>query len=139
MGLVLMYSIKDSVTSTEICPRKERKTLSKFMSFVSLFGCVCDLGLHFEHGKIPEELLCQCSSKAQWKMPRRGGARNCGNKRCVRFLSFLRNNVAFSFRFYFHVDSLELAEDVGVFRCDATGLKHCNSESEDAPHLQLAF
>lgn len=36
------------------------------------------------------------------------------------------------------MNSLELAEDVGILRQDAAGLKHSNTECEDAAHLQLA-
>lgn len=35
------------------------------------------------------------------------------------------------------MNSLELAEDVGILGQDAAGLEHGNAEGEDAAHLQL--
>lgn len=36
------------------------------------------------------------------------------------------------------MNSLELAEDVGILRQDTTGLQHSHTEGEDAADLQLA-
>lgn len=57
-----------------------------------------------------------------------GCARVCGltTEHCVR--------EGFPWR---QVDSLELAEDVGVLWWDASGLQNGDAESEDAAHLQL--
>lgn len=69
MGLLLMYSMKDSVTSTEICPNDEQQQdeVVKMTYIIKVqLRFVC-LHSHSGRGKSPGELLSLRSSTAQWK------------------------------------------------------------------------
>lgn len=76
MGLLLMYSMKDSVTSTEICTNREEKGMSEKLRFTreARVNVSTYVYPHSVRGKNPEEPLCRCSSKARWKKPRRDDA-----------------------------------------------------------------
>lgn len=74
-----MYSMKDSVTSTETCSKSGKNGLSKLINIKLLKHslCVCVRARSRSgRGKSPEELLCQCSSEAQWKKPHHDDAGN---------------------------------------------------------------
>ncbi len=57
----------------------EKKSINTNLLKYSLCVCVCvweRVHSRSGRGKSPEELLCQCSSEAQWKKPRHDDAGN---------------------------------------------------------------